>query len=37
MLFPVLYLSSRFYYKQGPVPADEIDLVTGIKEVEQET
>ncbi|KAF8746248.1 hypothetical protein AX14_000046 [Amanita brunnescens Koide BX004] len=37
MLFPVLYLSSRLYYKQGPVPADEIDLVTGIKEVEQET
>ncbi|KAK2461772.1 hypothetical protein APHAL10511_006235 [Amanita phalloides] len=37
MLFPVMYVVSRLYYRQGPVPPDEIDFVTGLKEIEQDT
>nr|CAB38005.1 amino acid transporter [Amanita muscaria] len=37
VLFPIMYGLARLYYKQGPKPYDEIDLVTGLKEIEQQT
>lgn len=35
-LFPIMYIAARFYYRQGPIRSDEIDFVTGIKEIEQQ-
>ncbi|KAL5488326.1 hypothetical protein ACEPAI_6434 [Sanghuangporus weigelae] len=37
MLFPVLYISSSFYYKQRPLKVMEMDFVTGLKEIEAMT
>jgi len=37
MLFPVLYIGSRFYYKCKTVKPMDMDFVSGIKEIEDET
>ncbi|KAF8633974.1 hypothetical protein AX15_001152 [Amanita polypyramis BW_CC] len=37
ILFPIMYTVARLYYRQGPIPPEEIDFVTGIKELERDT
>ena len=37
VLFPILYLGARFYYKVGPKKPHEMDFVTNIEEIEAET
>lgn len=37
MLFPVLYLGAKFYYKVPYVKAKDMDFVTNIAEIEAET
>jgi amino acid transporter len=37
VLFPLLYISARFYYRQPTQRLDEIDLVSGLKEIERNT
>lgn len=37
MLFPILYIGSRFYYKTAPVQPMDMDFISGIKEIEAET
>ncbi|EGN92085.1 hypothetical protein SERLA73DRAFT_117803 [Serpula lacrymans var. lacrymans S7.3] len=36
-LFPVLYISSRLYYRVGPVSADDMDFESGLAEIEADT
>ncbi|PCH33606.1 amino acid permease [Wolfiporia cocos MD-104 SS10] len=36
-LFPVLYVGARFWKKTAPVTAENMDFVTGIKEIEADT
>ncbi|KAI0036688.1 amino acid permease [Vararia minispora EC-137] len=37
MLFPVLYIGARIYFRQGPVTAEKMDFVSGIAEIEAES
>ncbi|THH11555.1 hypothetical protein EW145_g585 [Phellinidium pouzarii] len=37
MLFPVLYVSSRLWLKCKPIRASDMDFVTGLKEIEDDT
>jgi len=37
VLFPIMYIGARLYYRQSVIPLDEIDLVSGLKEIEQST
>ena len=37
ILFPVLYIIARFSYKCKPIAPDDMDFVTGLKEIEADT
>ncbi|EJD00917.1 amino acid permease [Fomitiporia mediterranea MF3/22] len=37
MLFPILYVGSRMYYRCRPLKVHEMDFITNIKEIEAET
>ncbi|KAI0036687.1 amino acid permease [Vararia minispora EC-137] len=36
-LFPLLYICSRLYFRQGPVAPEKMDFVSGIAEIEAES
>lgn len=37
MLFPVMYLGAKYYYKQPVVRSKDMDFVTNIDEIEADT
>ncbi|KAF9056359.1 amino acid permease/ SLC12A domain-containing protein [Panaeolus papilionaceus] len=37
VLFPIMYVGARFYYKERPKKAHEMDFVTNIAEIEADT
>jgi len=37
VLFPILYLGARLYYKEGPKKPLEMDFLTNIDEIEADT
>ncbi|KAF8473614.1 amino acid permease [Gautieria morchelliformis] len=37
MLFPVLYIGARLWYKQGPISPQDMDFVTGLDAIEADT
>lgn len=36
VLFPILYIGAKFYYKESVKKPHEMDFVTNIKEIEEE-
>ena len=34
ILFPILYVGARLYYKCAPVKPEDMDFVSGLKEIE---
>lgn len=37
VLFPILYIGARIYYRQGPVKAEDMDFVSDLAEIEAES
>jgi yeast amino acid transporter len=37
ILFPVLYIGARLWYKQGPISPQDMDFVTGLDAIEADT
>lgn len=37
VLFPILYIGARMYFKRGPVKAEDMDFVSNIAEIEAES
>lgn len=37
VLFPILYIGARIYFRQGPIKAEDMDFVSNLAEIEAES
>lgn len=37
MLFPILYIGSLIYYRKGMIAPQDMDFITGLKAIEEDT